>query len=79
MGVLGSAPFAAGQPGGVVNVFGKGSADGHLWQARYRDGAGLGRPTWAARSADRQGARLILKDYEKGRDQGHLQGPVRYT
>lgn len=39
MGVLGSAPFAAGQPGGVVNVFWKGSADGHLWQARYRRGA----------------------------------------
>ncbi len=36
MGVLGSAPFAAGQPGGVVDVFWKGSADGHLWQARYR-------------------------------------------
>jgi hypothetical protein len=27
------------QPGGVVNVFWKGSADRHLWQARYRRGA----------------------------------------
>ncbi len=42
MGVLGGAPFAAGQPGGVVNVFWKGSADRHLWQARYRRGAWSG-------------------------------------
>jgi hypothetical protein len=42
MGVLGSAPFAAGQPGGVANVFWKGSADGHLWQARFRRGAWSG-------------------------------------
>lgn len=42
MGVLGSAPFAAGQPGGVANVFWKGSADGHLWQASYRRGTWSG-------------------------------------
>ncbi len=39
MGVLGGAPFAAGQAGGAVDVFWKGSTDPHLWHARYRAGS----------------------------------------
>jgi len=42
MGVLGSSPFATGQPGGVIDVFWKGSADPHLWHARYRGGSWTG-------------------------------------
>ena len=83
MGVLGSAPFAAGQPGGVANVFWKGSADGHLWQARYRRGAWSGPADLGG--AVRLGVRrtVYTADAEgllrRGRDQGHLQGSVRYT
>jgi hypothetical protein len=42
MGVLGSSPFATGQPGGMIDVFWKGSADPHLWHARYRAGSWAG-------------------------------------
>jgi len=52
LGGLGSSPFAAGQPSGVIDVFWKGSADSHLWHARYRAGAWTGPVTWAVRSAD---------------------------
>jgi hypothetical protein len=38
-GPLGSSPSATGQPGGVIDVFWKGSADPHLWHARYRAGS----------------------------------------
>ena len=40
MGALGSTPFAAGQPSGVIDVFWKGASK-HLWRARYSGG------TWA--------------------------------
>jgi hypothetical protein len=42
MGVLGTGPFAAGQRSGVVDVFWKGSADPHLWHARYCGGSWAG-------------------------------------
>jgi hypothetical protein len=41
MGTLGSAPFAAGQPSGVVDVFWKGASN-HLWRARYSSGSWAG-------------------------------------
>ena len=40
MGVLGSAPRAVAQPGGVIDVFWHGSADDHLWHGQYVPGAG---------------------------------------
>ena len=45
MGVLGGAPFAAGQPSGVIDVFWKGAGT-HLWRARYSGSswAGPGQP-----------------------------------
>jgi hypothetical protein len=44
MGVLGSAPRAVEQPGGVIDVFWRGSADDHLWQGQYTPGSGWNGP-----------------------------------
>jgi len=44
MGVLGSTPFAAAQPDGTIDVFWRGSGDGHLWHAYYRAGHGWAGP-----------------------------------
>ena len=41
MGALGAAPFAAGQPSGVIDVFWKG-AGSHLWRARDSSGSWAG-------------------------------------
>ena len=40
MGKLGSAPRAVAQPGGVIDVFWRGSADDHLWHGQYVPGSG---------------------------------------
>ena len=40
MGKLGTAPRAVAQPGGVIDVFWRGSADDHLWHGQYQPGAG---------------------------------------
>ncbi|HUD38943.1 MAG TPA: glycoside hydrolase domain-containing protein [Streptosporangiaceae bacterium] len=44
MGVLGSAPRAVAQPGGVIDVFWRGSADDHLWHGQYTPGSGWNGP-----------------------------------
>ncbi len=44
MGVLGSEPRAIAQPGGVVDVFWRGSADNHLWHGQYTPGRGWNGP-----------------------------------
>ena len=44
MGVLGSQPRAIAQPGGVIDVFWRGSADDHLWHAQYTPGSGWNGP-----------------------------------
>ena len=41
MGALSSAPFAAGQPSGGIDVFWKGASN-HLWRARYSSGSWAG-------------------------------------
>ena len=40
MGELGSGPSAVSQPGGVIDVFWRGSADHHLWHGQFTPGAG---------------------------------------
>ena len=44
MGQLGSRPAAVAQADGVIDVFWRGSADQHLWHARYTPGSGWGKP-----------------------------------
>jgi hypothetical protein len=44
MGVLGSAPRAIAEPGGLIDVFWRGSADDHLWHGQYTQGAGWNGP-----------------------------------
>jgi hypothetical protein len=40
MGVLGGGPRAVAGPGGVIDVFWRGSADDHLWHGQYVPGSG---------------------------------------
>lgn len=44
MGILGSGPRAVAQPGGVIDVFWRGSADDHLWHGQYTPGSGWNGP-----------------------------------
>ncbi len=44
MGVLGPGPFAVAQPGGVIDVFWRGSVDDHLWQGQFTPGSGWNGP-----------------------------------
>jgi len=40
MGILGWGPRAVAQPGGVIDVFWRGSVDDHLWHGQYTPGSG---------------------------------------
>jgi len=44
MGVLGEGPRAVAQPGGVIDVFWRGSADRHLWHGQFSPGSGWNGP-----------------------------------
>ena len=80
-GGAGQRPFAAGQPGGVVDVFWKGSADGTCGTS----GTGVVRwsssADWAVRSADRHGwtAEPRITAEAEVAYLGHHPGPVLYT
>jgi alpha-galactosidase len=44
MGVLGRGPLAVAGPGGVIDVFWRGSADDHLWHGQFTPGSGWDGP-----------------------------------
>ena len=44
MGLVGSAPRAVSQPGGIIDMFWRGKADDHLWHGQYLPGAGWNGP-----------------------------------
>lgn len=44
MGILGRGPRAIAQPGGVIDVFWRGSADDHLWHGQFSPGSGWNGP-----------------------------------
>lgn len=44
MGILGTGPRAVAQPGGVIDVFWRGSADDHLWHGQFTPGSGWDGP-----------------------------------
>ena len=76
MGRLGSRPAAVAQADGVIDVFWRGSADHHLWQAQYNRGHGWGKAhdlggQLGSAPAPAASGRGTLTVFWQGRD-GHL-------